>query len=91
MRPNQQPKENTIMADETTVTTGCASDVTCPECRTERAYLNIGRDHIGYCTDCQLSWRIGSNLFSSWMEETEAAQWAAYEAAGISTMRRYGS
>lgn len=34
-------------------------------------YLNVGRNHWGVCTKNKTFWAIGSNLFSSWKEQTE--------------------
>ena len=48
----------------------------CPQCGKTSKCLNIGRDHWCYCTDDRVTWMIGSNLFSSWRDETEA-DWAA--------------
>ncbi|MEW6183048.1 MAG: hypothetical protein AB1500_07710 [Bacillota bacterium] len=43
----------------------------CPVCRRgDRQYLNIRKDHWGYCEVCIIKWHIGTNLFSSWQEET---------------------
>ena len=41
--------------------------------------LNMGRVHFAVCDYCQHYWAVGSNLFSSWREETEA-DWMANEA-----------
>ena len=43
----------------------------CPECGTNDGYLNVGREHWFVCDKHKTKWWIGSNLFSSWMEETE--------------------
>jgi len=37
----------------------------------ETGYLNIGREQWGYCDACKAKWRVGSNLVSSWRDETE--------------------
>ncbi len=42
----------------------------CPECGTEGLYTNIGRDHWFYCQGRKVKWLGGSNLFSSWYDET---------------------
>jgi hypothetical protein len=41
----------------------------CPVCHKSDGYLNIHRDHYGVCHEHHKFWPIGSNLFSSWMEE----------------------
>lgn len=43
----------------------------CPECNESDGYLNIGRDHWGICHKHKTKWNIGSNLFSSWHDQTE--------------------
>jgi hypothetical protein len=40
-------------------------------CGNEGAYFNVNRTHWFYCNDCKTRWLVGSNLFSSWREETE--------------------
>lgn len=44
----------------------------CPECGAEPQYVNVERDNWNVCGKCRVCWPIGSNLFSSWQEETEA-------------------
>lgn len=44
----------------------------CPECGGDNGYFNIGRDHYVHCQAHKTVWCIGSNLFSSWREETES-------------------
>jgi hypothetical protein len=43
----------------------------CPSCGQCDLSLNIGRNHWHACTVHKVRWCIGSNLFSSWREETE--------------------
>lgn len=43
----------------------------CPECGGNDGYLNIGRGHWFICHEHKTAWHIGSNLFSSWKEESE--------------------
>jgi hypothetical protein len=43
----------------------------CPVCGTSGCYLNLGRTHVFYCEEHKIGWIVGSNLFSSWREETE--------------------
>lgn len=47
--------------------------LTCPVCLRGCYCCNVGRDHYGYCEDCGVSWHVGSNLVSSWKNETEKA------------------
>jgi hypothetical protein len=63
----------------------------CPLCEEERPYVNAGKVHIGYCEPCRVSWVIGTNLFSSWQDQTEEEQRDAYMAAGITRLRRIGA
>jgi hypothetical protein len=43
----------------------------CPVCGTSGCYLNIGRTHVFICEEHKIGWTVGSNLFSSWREQTE--------------------
>jgi hypothetical protein len=43
----------------------------CPECGKCDRILNVGRDHWSVCFEHKNKWHVGSNLFSSWREETE--------------------
>lgn len=43
----------------------------CPECNESDGYLNIGRNHWGVCHKHKTKWCIGSNLFSSWRDQTK--------------------
>ncbi len=44
----------------------------CPVCGETTGNLNVGRDHWFICDKHRTKWCIGSNLFSSWRDETEA-------------------
>lgn len=44
-------------------------ELICPHCDKDCSYLNIGRNHWGFCEGCKLKWHFGSNLFSSWREQ----------------------
>lgn len=44
----------------------------CPECGKQDEYLNVGRSHWAVCNRHKFTWSIGTNLFSSWHEETQA-------------------
>lgn len=49
----------------------------CPECPPSKGPDNIynaGRAHRAACHTHRMSWLLGSNLFSSWRNETEAEQ-----------------
>jgi hypothetical protein len=51
----------------------------CPHCKNADGYLNIGRGHWMFCDEHRTRWFIGTNLFSSWRDETEAEQRQYYE------------
>ena len=46
----------------------------CPECGSQDGYFNVGRDHWVVCEKHKTRWCIGSNLFSSWRDETKEEQ-----------------
>ena len=56
-----------------TVISGLEPDYfgSCPDCGFGGHYMNVGRDHWGYCTTHAVRWWIGSNLFSYWRYESE--------------------
>jgi len=48
----------------------------CPGCfeageKFGNTYLNVNRNHFFYCDKHRVFWPVGSNLFSSWREQTE--------------------
>jgi hypothetical protein len=46
----------------------------CPHCacgEDQSHYVNVGRSHFFVCDVHRTFWWIGSNLFSSWRDETE--------------------
>ena len=45
--------------------------MTCPWCGEKGQWLNVGVDHWGICTDCEVNWPIGTNLMPSWQDESE--------------------
>lgn len=42
----------------------------CPECGRHDGYVNLGANHVFVCSTHKTAWCVGSNLFSSWEEET---------------------
>ncbi len=53
----------------------------CPQCPTTRGpdgIYNAGRLHRGACHTHRTTWMLGSGLFSSWRDETEAQQRERY-------------
>ena len=51
----------------------------CPDCRRTNGCLNVGGDHWFYCTEHHVRWWVGSNLFSSWRDQTPNQQRAIYK------------
>ena len=43
----------------------------CPKCGRDDGYLNVGRCHWFVCDEHKTTWCVGSNLFSSWREQSE--------------------
>ncbi len=50
----------------------------CPHCGETDGYINVGRNHWFVCDRHHTKWWAGSNLFSSWRDETEE-QWLRNE------------
>jgi hypothetical protein len=46
----------------------------CPVCHKADGFANAGRSHRFYCKKHKKSWCVGSNLFSSWRDQTEEEQ-----------------
>jgi hypothetical protein len=55
----------------------------CPHCHQQDGWLNIGRSHWIYCKAHRVTWCIGSNLFSSWRQQTEEEQRQIYDDLGF--------
>ena len=55
----------------------------CPHCGQTDGSANIGRSHWFFCSTHETKWCIGSNLFSSWRNETEEEQRRAYAKIGL--------
>lgn len=43
----------------------------CPHCGQTDGYLNVSRNHWFVCDEHKVTWRVGSNLFSSWRDESD--------------------
>jgi hypothetical protein len=52
----------------------CFFDAACPECGRHDGYRNIGKGHWFFCREHKIRWFVGSNLLSSWRNETEEEQ-----------------
>jgi hypothetical protein len=59
----------------------------CPICKKTDGYLNIGRSHWFFCEKHRSRWCIGSNLFSSWRDETKSEQLRHCKEIGFDTFR----
>lgn len=55
----------------------------CPTCKETDGFVNLGRGHWFICKKHRTRWFIGSNLFSSWRNETEAEQRRELEEIGF--------
>ena len=55
----------------------------CPICHRTDGYANAGRSHIFYCVEHRASWCVGSNLLSSWREQTETEQRKIWNEIGL--------
>ena len=60
---------------------------TCPRCHKSDGYINVSSTHFFVCHEHKLKWCVGSNLFSSWREQTEQEQRAIYDRFGIGGYR----
>jgi hypothetical protein len=55
----------------------------CPICHKTDGHANVGRRHVFYCKEHKTSWCIGSNLLSSWREQTEEEQHRIWNEVGL--------
>ena len=60
----------------------------CPVCHRTDGYINIRRGHWFYCKEHRTFWYIGSNLFSSWKDETEEEQHRIFDELGMESFER---
>jgi len=51
-------------------------------------YVNAGRTHVFFCREHKKSRIAGSNLFSSWREETEEQQKQLWDEVGLDGFER---
>ena len=59
----------------------------CPICRETDGYVNIGRGHWFLCTKHKFFWYAGTDLFSSWEDETEQEQRKIFDELGLDSFR----
>jgi hypothetical protein len=55
----------------------------CPVCHKTDGYANAGKSHVFYCKEHKTCWCVGSNLFSSWREQTEEEQVRVWDEMGL--------
>jgi len=55
----------------------------CPVCHKTDGSLNVGRSHWFYCKEHKKCWCAGSNVFSSWRDQTEQEQRQRYAEIGF--------
>jgi hypothetical protein len=60
----------------------------CPICGNNDGYVNVGRNHWFFCAEHKTKWWGGSNLFSSWREQTEEEMRRIYEEVGLGEFKR---
>ena len=60
----------------------------CPTCKSNDGYINIGKGHWFYCREHRVRWFVGSNLISTWRDETEDEQRAQYDRLGFAEFHR---
>lgn len=51
----------------------------CPICQKTDGYLNVGKSHWFFCLEHKNRWNVGSNLLSTWREQTVEQQKALYD------------
>ena len=51
----------------------------CPLCHRTDGYINIGKGHWYYCREHKNRWFIGSNLFSTWRDQSDEEQRRIYD------------
>jgi hypothetical protein len=47
----------------------------CPNCFRNNGFLNVHKTHWTVCHEHMVRWSIGTNLFSSWRDETSEIWW----------------
>jgi hypothetical protein len=55
----------------------------CPQCGKRDGCLNVGRTHWSYCKEHKTKWFAGSNMWSSWRDETLEEQRRKYDEVGL--------
>ena len=81
-RTTQQPEERNNMTDYENYFGGC------PQCGGNDGFANVGRSHWGFCTKHKTRWCFGSNLLSSWRDETQDQQRTWYNANNLGSFEK---
>ena len=55
----------------------------CPHCGRTDGWANISRSHWCFCKTHKTKWCFGSNLLSSWRNQTEDEQRRIYDEIGL--------
>ena len=55
----------------------------CPQCGRNDGYVNVYKTHVFICREHKTQWKVGSNLFSSWRDQTEEEQRRIYDEIGV--------
>jgi hypothetical protein len=55
----------------------------CPRCGRNDGYVNASKAHVFICREHKVCWTIGSNIFSSWKEQTEEEQRRIWNEIGL--------
>ena len=69
------------MTDETQIFDGDFG--LCPVCHKFDGFANAGKSHRFYCKEHKASWLVGSNIFSSWRDQTEEEQRRIWNEIGL--------
>jgi hypothetical protein len=55
----------------------------CPTCHKTDGCANVGKSHRFFCKEHKVSWFVGSNIFSSWRDQTEEEQRRIWDQIGL--------
>jgi hypothetical protein len=55
----------------------------CPVCDHAEGPVHIGKGHWYYCREHKLQWTVGSNLMSSWRDQTVEERRRIYDELGL--------
>lgn len=55
----------------------------CPTCHKTDGCANVGKSHVFYCQEHKTCWWGGSNIFSSWRDQTKEEQRRIWNEIGL--------